>query len=73
METQIASTLYTPARTLSISGLSSLEITIFDLKMMAKSGLKFYFEIKFSEPLQSCYAKKSDKKAELAWQVSRYL
>ena len=42
----------TTARTLSISGLnSSLEITIFDLKMMVKSGLEFFI-LKFTEPLQ---------------------
>ena len=32
--------LYTPARSLSI--LSNLEIDIFDLKMMMKSGLEFF-------------------------------
>ena len=32
---------------------SSLEIDIFDLKMMVKSGLEFFI-LKFTEPLQSC-------------------
>jgi hypothetical protein len=33
--------------------ISSLEIDIFDLKMMMKSGLEFFI-LKFTEPLQSC-------------------
>ena len=33
--------------------ISSLEIDIFDLKMMVKRGLEFVI-LKFSEPLQSC-------------------
>ena len=33
--------------------ISSLEITIFDLKMMVKSGVDFFI-LKFTEPLQSC-------------------
>ena len=33
--------------------ISSLEIDIFDLKMMLKSGLEFFI-LKFTEPLQSC-------------------
>jgi hypothetical protein len=37
----------------------SLEIDIFDLKMMMKSGLEFFI-LKFAEPLQS--AKKSAQK-----------
>ena len=41
--------VYTPARTHSIS----LEIDIFDLKMMVKIGLDFFI-LKFTEPLQSC-------------------
>ena len=36
----------TPARTLSLSGLKSrTEIDNFDLKMMMKSGIDFFFEI----------------------------
>jgi hypothetical protein len=66
----------TPARTLSFNKwikISSLEITIFDLRI--KSGLEF-FVLKFTEPLQSCCCpvqKNLPRKAELAWQVSRYL
>ena len=37
-ELLVSLSVYTPARTLSIS----LEITIFDLKMMVKSGLEFF-------------------------------
>ena len=37
------SACYTPARTLFISGISSLEITIFYFKMMVKNGLDFLF------------------------------
>ena len=43
--------------------------------MMVKSGLEFFI-LKFSEPLQSCCCpmqKNLPRKAELAWQVSRYL
>jgi hypothetical protein len=50
----------------------SLEIDVFDLKMMVKSSLDFfYFEIQqaLSELLQPS-AKNLPKKAELAWQVS---
>ena len=42
------SACYTPARTLFISGISSLEITIFYFKIMIKSGVAFYFEIHLS-------------------------
>ena len=37
----------TPARTLSISGLKSrvLKLPIFNLKMMMKNGIDFFFEI----------------------------
>jgi hypothetical protein len=41
----------TPVRTHSIG--ASLEIDVFDLKMMVKSGLEFFI-LKFSEPLQGC-------------------
>ena len=54
--------------------ISSLENDIFDLKMMVKNGLELFF--KFTEPLQSCCCpvqKNLPRKAELAWQVSRYL
>ena len=53
----------------------SLEIDIFEVKMMVKSGLDFFI-LKFTEPLQSCCCpvqKNLPRKAELAWQVSRYL
>ena len=52
--------LFTPARTLSISGLKSrvLKLSFLSLKMMVKSGLEFI--LKFTEPLQryllSCQA-----------------
>ena len=38
---------FTPARTLSISGLKSrvLKLPFFNLKMMMKNGLDFFFEI----------------------------
>ena len=55
--------------------ISGLETNIFELKMMVKSGLEF-FVLKFYQPLQSCcypVQKKLPRKAELAWQVSRYL
>ena len=55
--------------------ISSLEITIFDLKMKVKSGLEFFI-LKFTKPLQSCCCpvqKNLLRKAELARQVSRYL
>ena len=55
--------------------MSSLEIEIFDLKMMVKSGLEFFI-LKFTETLQSCCCpvqKHLPREAELAWQVSRYL
>ena len=57
----------TPARTKT----SSLEIDIFDLKMMVKSGLGLNFEIHL-QPLQSCCCpvqKNLPRKAELAWRV----
>ena len=53
-------TYFTPARTLSISGLKSrvLKLSFLSLKMMAKSGLELI--LKFTEPLQryllSCQA-----------------
>ena len=50
----------------------SLEMTIFGLKMMVKSGLEKKL-LKFHVPLQSCCCpvqKKLPRKAELAWQVS---
>ena len=53
----------------------SLEIDIFGLKMMMKSGLEFFI-LKFTEPLQSCCCpvqKNLSRKAELAYQVNRYL
>ena len=53
----------------------TLEITIFGLKMMVKSGLEFFI-LKSYVPLQSCCCpvqKNLPRKAELAWQVSRYL
>ena len=49
--------------------ISSLEIDIFDLKMMVKSGLEFFI-LKFTKPLQSCCCpvqKNLHRKAELAW------
>ena len=55
--------------------LKSLEITIFGLKMMVKSGLEIFI-LKLNKPLQSCCCpvqKNLSRKAELAWQVSRYL
>ena len=69
--------LYTPARTLSNkrTKISSLEIDIFGLKMMVESGLEFSI-LKFTELLQiyCCLVQKHlPRKAELAWQVSRYL
>ena len=67
---------HTPARTYSISGLKSrvLKLTFFSLKMMVKGGLEFI--LKLTEPLQSCCSpvqKNLPSRAELAWQVSRYL
>ncbi len=55
--------------------ISDLETNIFELKMMMKSGLEFFI-LKFYQPLQSCCCpvqKNLPRKAELAWQVSRYL
>ena len=57
------------------SKISDLETNIFGLKMMMKSGLEFFI-LKFYQPLQSCCCpvqKSLPRKAELAWQVSRYL
>ena len=73
----LISTYVTPARTLSVSGLKSqvLKLTIFYKKMMVKSGLELFI-LKFTKPLQSCCCpvqKNLPRKAELAWQVSRYL
>ena len=53
----------------------SLEMTIFGLKMMVKSGLEKII-LKFHVPLQSCCCpvqKNLPRMAELAWLVSRYL
>jgi hypothetical protein len=53
----------------------SLKIDIFGLKIKMKSSLE-NFILKFTEPLLSCCCrvqKNLPKKAELAWQVSRYL
>ena len=49
--------------------------TIFGLKMMMKSGLEKII-LKFHDGLQSCCCpvqKNLPRKAELAWQVNRYL
>ena len=49
--------------------------TIFGLKMMVKRGLEKII-LKFHDGLQSCCCpvqKNLPRKAELAWQVSRYL
>ena len=54
--------------------LLTLEMTIFGLKMMVRSGLEFFI-LKLNEPLQSCCCpvqKNRPRKAELAWQVSKY-
>ena len=62
---------YTPPRIATIfkwTKILSLEITIFGLKMMVKSGLEKNI-LKFHVPLQSCYCsvqKKLPSKAELA-------
>ena len=63
----------TPPRT--ATKILTLEMTIFGLKMMVKSGLEFFI-LKSYVPLQSCCCpvqKNRPRKAELAWQVSRYL
>ena len=55
--------------------ISDIETNIFELKMMVKSGLEFFI-LKFYQPLQSCCCpvqKYLPRRAELAWQVSRYL
>ena len=55
--------------------ISGLETNIFGLKMMVRSGLEFFIS-KFYQPLQSCCCpvqKKLPRKAELAWQLSKYL
>ena len=52
----------------------SLEITIFGLKMMVKSGIEFFI-LKAYMTLQSCCClvqKNLPREAELAWQISRY-
>ena len=57
------------------SKISSHEIDIFGLKVVVKSGLGKII-LNFTEPLQSCCCpvqKNLPRKAELAWQVSRYL
>ena len=66
----------TPVKTLFISGLKSrvLKLSFLSLKMMVKSGLEFI--LKLTEPLQSCCCpvqKNLPSRAELAWQLSRYL
>ena len=51
-----------------------MKLTFLSLKMMVKSGLEFI--LKLTEPLQSCCCpvqKNLPSRAELAWQVSRYL
>ena len=55
--------------------LLTLEMTIFGLKMIVKSGLEFfYFVIEWGlSELLLPSAKNRPRKAELAWQVSRYL
>ena len=66
----------TPASFYKLTKFSSLKITIFDLKMMVKSGLCriFYFEIhRAPSELLLPSAKNLPRKAELARQVSRYL
>ena len=53
--------------------ISSLEIAIFCLKIVIKSGREKIFFLKFTEPLQSCCCpvqKNLPSKAELAGQVS---
>jgi hypothetical protein len=53
----------------------TLEIAIFGLKMIVKSGLEFFI-LKFNEPLQGCCRsgqKNLLRRAELAWLVSRYI
>jgi hypothetical protein len=67
----------TPARTHTISGLKSgvLKLTFLTLKTLVKSGLEFFI-LKFTKSLQSCCCpvpKNLTIRAELAWQVSRYL
>ena len=55
--------------------ISSHEIDIFGLKVVVKSGLGKII-LNFTEPLQSAAAqckKNLPGKAELAWQVTRYL
>jgi hypothetical protein len=44
----------------------SLEITVFDLKMMVKSGLDFFI-LKFTEPLQRCLLICQANSALLQW------
>ena len=51
-----------------------MKLSFLSLKMMVKSGLEFI--LKLTEPLQSCCCpvqKNLPSRAELAWQVSRYL
>ena len=51
-----------------------MKLPFLSLKMMVKRGLEFI--LKLNEPLQSCCChvqKNQTRKAELAWQVSRYL
>jgi hypothetical protein len=58
-----------------LTKLLSLEMTIFEIKMIMKSGLEFFI-LKLNEPLQSCCCpvpNNRPRKAELVWHVSRYL
>ena len=51
-----------------------MKLPFLSLKMMVKSGIEFIW--KLTEPLQSCCCpvqKNLPSRAELAWQVSRYL
>ena len=61
--------------TLLFCFLFSHEIDIFGIKVVVKSGLGKII-LNFTEPLQSCCCPVQEnlpRKAELAWQVSRYL
>ena len=55
--------------------ISSLEINIFEINHISLICLEFFI-LKFTKPLQSCCCpvqKNLPRRAELAWQVSRYL
>ena len=57
------------------TNISDHETKIFELKVGVKSGLDFFI-LKSYQPLQSCCCpvqKDLPRRAELAWQVSRYL